>query len=365
MNYIFKDKTILVTGCCGTVGNELIYQLLNDNKYKPKEVIGLDNNETGIFYLDQKYINFRKARFIFGDVRKQNELIQKFHGVDIVFHTAALKHVILSERSPDEVVDTNILGVQNIIIAANVNKIEKVIFTSSDKAVNPTNVMGTSKLMGERLISAANSGKREIRPIFASTRFGNVLGSSGSVVPIFYNQIKEGGPVTLTNKFMSRFIMNIKEAVSLVINSAIKAKGGEVFITKMPVIRIEDLAKSMIEVLAPKFGFAPKKIKIIEIGEQPGEKLYEELMSDEESRRALELKDFFIILPAFRGIYQNIKYTYRDVVNLKIKKAYSSQNEKPLNFNDIKKFLIKNDLVETPEKFMLNRYWIGDKRQKF
>ena len=158
----------------------------------------------------------------------------------------------------EQFIETNVVGIQNVISASKINNVEKVIFTSSDKAVNPTNVMGTSKLMGERLITAANSTKRGKGPIFASTRFGNVLGSSGSVVPIFHNQIINGGPVTITDKAMTRFIMSIGEAVRLVIDSSIKAHGGEVFITKMPVVRIPDLA-TMIELLAPKYGLDVNK----------------------------------------------------------------------------------------------------------
>ena len=174
-------------------------------------------------------------------------------GINLVFHTAAFKHVILCERSPFEAVQTNIIGIQNIIQAAIANQVARLIFTSSDKAVNPTNVMGTSKLMGERLMTAANGNACGNCQIFASTRFGNVLGSRGSVIPIFREQIKMGGPVTLTDPEMTRFIMSIKQAVQLVIDSAFLAQGGEVFVTKMPVIRIQDLAEVMINELAPNF----------------------------------------------------------------------------------------------------------------
>lgn len=152
-------------------------------------------------------------------------MARKCAGMDILFHAAAYKHVVLCERSPFEAVQTNILGVRNIIDAASECKVGKVIFTSSDKAVNPTNVMGTSKLMGERLITAANSSSRG-GPVFASTRFGNVLGSRGSVIPIFIEQIRQGKNVTVTDQGMSRFIMSIKQATRLVIDSAQFARGG-------------------------------------------------------------------------------------------------------------------------------------------
>ena len=363
MNKIFNGKRILVTGACGTIGSELIKQLLINDIYSPDEIIGLDNNENSIFFIDQAYLNFKNVRFVVSDIKNLEALKNKFKGIDIVFHTAALKHVILCERSPDQAVETNILGIQNVIEAANFNNVEKVIFTSSDKAVNPTNVMGTSKLMGERLITAANSNKYGQRTIFTSTRFGNVLGSNGSVVPIFHNQIIKGGPITLTDQAMTRFVMSIDEAVHLVIDSSLKAQGGEVFITKMPVVRILDLAKAMIDLLAPKYGFDKNKIEISEIGQKPGEKLYEELMSNEETRRAIELKNYFSVLPAFRGIYHNILYNYENIISSKVDKAYISEDEASLTIDEIKQILKKNNLLEKPDQSILRRYWPGDKEQ--
>ncbi|CAK0738143.1 Uncharacterized membrane protein MJ1061 [Gammaproteobacteria bacterium] len=364
MEEIFKDKRVLVTGACGTVGSELVRQLLSNERYTPTEVIGLDNNESELFFLDQAYVNHPHARFFVADIRDQNELVRKCRGIDIIFHAAALKHVILCERSPEQAVQTNILGVQNVIAAANANDVETVIFTSSDKAVNPTNVMGTSKLMGERLMTAANSTKRSHGPTFASTRFGNVLGSNGSVIPIFHNQISRGGPVTLTDRRMTRFVMSISEAVRLVIDSAQKARGGEVFITKMPVVRIEDLAKAMIGVLAPYYERDPAQIDIIEIGVKPGEKLYEELMSAEEMRRTIELTDYFSVLPAFRGIYNEIAYDYEDTITTQITKPYISEQEQTLDIDQIKCFLLDHGLLKKPEQPTAHRYWPGDKEEK-
>lgn len=363
MTRLFQNKRILITGACGTIGSELVNQLLNDDSYGPSEVLGVDNNESELFFLDQKHLDDARARFYIVDMRDREEINSKMQGIDIVFHCAALKHVILSERSPEQAVQTNILGVQNIIDAANLNQVETVIFTSSDKAVNPTNVMGTTKLMGERLITAANSNKRGGGPVFASTRFGNVLGSNGSVVPIFHNQIAQGGPVTLTHLEMTRFIMSIEESVRLVIDSAQFAKGGEVFITKMPVIRIADLAKAMIEELAPHYGTKSENIEILEIGTKPGEKLYEELMSDEETRRALELDKYFSVLPAFRGIYQEIKYDYDSILNHDVDNPYVSADESALSVAEIKSFLIDKKLLNIPEKSTMYRYWPGDKEE--
>lgn len=364
MQQLFENKRILVTGACGTVGAELVNQLLNNSSYSPSEVLGVDNNESELFFIDQRYLKDSRARFLLIDIRDRDELIRKMSGIDIVFHCAALKHVILSECSPEQAVQTNILGVQNVITAANANNVEKVIFTSSDKAVNPTNVMGTTKLMGERLITAANSNKRGSGPIFASTRFGNVLGSNGSVVPIFQKQIAKGGPVTITHKEMTRFIMSIKESVKLVIDSAQYAQGGEVFVTKMPVIRIIDLAQSMIEELAPLYNKSSDDIEVVEIGTKPGEKLYEELMSDEETRRALELDSYFSVMPAFRGVYQDIAYDYAGVIGRKVENPYISVGETALSIIEIKEFLKEARLLPELEDVNMNQNHLDDKEKR-
>jgi FlaA1/EpsC-like NDP-sugar epimerase len=360
----FRNKSILVTGACGTVGSELIRQLLAGQEYSPAEVVGIDNNESQLFFLDQQYLGDERARFFVADIRDRDALIRKMAGIDIVFHCAALKHVILCERSPEEAVQTNIQGVQNVIYSAQANGVKTVIFTSSDKAVNPTNVMGTSKLMGERLLTAANSSKRGKGPIFASTRFGNVLGSNGSVIPIFFNQIAQGGPVTLTHRDMTRFVMSIEESVRLVIDSAVLARGGEVFITKMPVVRIEDLAKVMIGELADDHGYTPEEIAVTEIGTKPGEKLYEELMSHEETRRTLELKQYFSVLPAFRGIYHEIQYDYPDILTQQVTNPYVSAVETPLSVDQIRQLLQDYNLLGKPKETMGSRYWPGDKEEK-
>lgn len=345
----------MVTGACGTVGSELISQLLS-NEYCPSRIIGIDNNETSLFFLDHKFSNDSRIEFFVLDIRDKNDLLNVTKNVDIIFHAAALKHVGLCEKSPNQAVNTNILGIQNIIDAANTNSVEKVIFTSSDKAVNPTNVMGTSKLMGERIITAANSYKKN-QTIFASTRFGNILGSNGSVVPVFHNQIVKGLPVTLTSSKMTRFVMNVQQAVKLVIDSAFLAKGGEVFVTKMPVIRIEDLAKAMIEILSKRY---ETNISIVEIGSKPGEKLYEELLSEEEINRTLENESYYIVLPAYRDIYKNIDFKYENTLSNSVEKKYISSEESPLTIQEIKDFLINSNLLVKPSNDFTKRSWPGD-----
>lgn len=357
MEYNFTNKTVAVTGCCGTVGSELVRQLVDE--YNVGELVGLDNNESELFFLQQRYKNNANAKFFLSSIRDRERLNELFKDVDIVIHAAAFKHVILCEHSPFDAVQTNIIGVRNVIEAAKECKVERVIFTSSDKAVNPTNVMGTTKLMGERLMTAANCAGKDHGTIFASTRFGNVLGSRGSVIPIFRKQIQQGGPVTLTDSDMTRFIMNIKESARLVVDSCSLARGGEIFVTKMPIIRIQDLAEVMIKVLAPSYGYKPEDIEIVTIGSKPGEKLYEELMSEEETGRTYELKKYFAVLPSYSGIYHQIDYEYPDLRTTTVENPYHSGNEPALSQEELYDFLISSQLLEedTQLEHPAERFW--------
>jgi len=340
----FSTKRVLVTGGCGTVGRELISQLVND--YKVKELIVVDNNESELFFQGEIYGDHPSVSFFLADVRDEQALARKMKGIDIVFHTAAFKHVALSEQVPYEAVQTNILGVENVVRAAVSGGVKKVIFTSSDKAVNPTNVMGTSKLMGERLITAANVEYMDSDCIFASTRFGNVLGSRGSVIPIFKGQVTSGGPVTLTHNEMTRFIMSIEQSVQLIIDSAMIAKGGEVFVTKMPVIRIRDLAEVMIEALAERAGYKPEDIQIDIIGVKPGEKRYEELMTGEETGRAFELEKYFVIKPAIMQRFADIRYDFADIISESVTNPYNSSSEAAMSKSELNDFLQQARLLD-------------------
>lgn len=342
----YVGRRILVTGASGTVGREIVRQLYS---FGPEELRLMDNNETGMFFLMEEYRN-TGVNFFLGDVRDRDKVEKLSTGVDIIIHAAAFKHVILSEYNPFDVVQTNIIGVENIIKAATACRVNHVLFTSSDKAVNPTNVMGTSKLMGERLITAANAIKNSNSTILSSTRFGNVIGSRGSVVPLFMKQIRKGGPVTITDAQMTRFIMTVEESARLVLKSITLSKGGEVFVTKMPVVRIPDLAEAMIEILAPRYNLRPSDIKTVEIGAKAGEKFYEELMSEEEVHRSLELRDMFAIIPAFKSIYQSIEYTYPDTISTQVRKSYISATEEKLDKKSLKEYLIENRVLEKVEE---------------
>lgn len=339
-------STVMVTGVSGTVGSELLSQLV---KRKCKKIVGIDHNESALFFQDQQYGNDDSVKFYMCDIQDRESLMTRMRGVDIVIHAAALKHVPLCEESPRTAVGTNILGIQNVIDAAFANDVKKVLFTSSDKAVNPTNVMGTTKLMGERLITAANVTRKDgTGPVFGVSRFGNVLGSNGSVIPVFARQIEKGGPVTVTHQDMTRFVMTLDQASSLVLDATEYFKGGEVFITKMPVMRITDLAEVMVEELAPLYGYDPEDIEIEITGPRVGEKMYEELLNTEEVRRTLESEQFFIIKPALEED-QSI-YTYEGMETKEADLPYTSDAALDMPKAVLRKFLIENKLIATTKK---------------
>ena len=338
---MFEEKNILVTGGTGSVGKEIVRELL---KYDPIVVRILDVDETVQFDLQQELEAYRNVRYLLGDVRDKERLSRAIEDIDIVFHTAALKHVLACEYNPFEAVKTNIIGMQNLIDVAMDAEVEKVIFTSSDKAVSPTNVMGATKLLAERLITSANYYKGARKTVFSSVRFGNVLGSRGSVIPLFKKQIAKGGPVTITNNDMTRFIMPMRDAINLLFKATELAQGGEIFIFKMEAIKITDLAEVMIEELASKYGYSPNEIKMEAIGTKPGEKLYEELMTEDEARRALESEDMFIVLPEMEELSHIAESFYPSTSQAEIK-AYTSKDIKHLTKEEIRGILYQENLI--------------------
>ena len=295
MTNMFQDKNILVTGGTGSIGSEVVRKLLRE---KPRVVRVLDNDETGLFNLDQELNDYPNVRFLVGDVRDKDRLQRAAEDTDFIFHAAALKHVPLCEYNPFEAVKTNVLGTQNVIDVAMEEEVDKLITISTDKAVNPVNVMGATKMLAERLTISANYYKGTRRTAFSCIRFGNVLDSRGSVVPLFREQISKGGPVMITDPEMSRFVMSIPRAVDLVLKAAAAAQGGEVFIFKMNALRIGDLAEVMIEQLAPHYGYDPRSIRREISGKRPGEKVYEELLTEDEAVTVTETDDMLVVTPA-------------------------------------------------------------------
>jgi len=278
----FNNKTILITGGCGSFGQKFTEIVLKERN--PQSVRIYDNRELAEVEMERKF-NDPRLRFFLGDVRDKNRLSRAMNGADVVVHAAALKHVPVCEFNPIEAVRTNIEGAINIIDAALDNSVEKVMAISTDKAVYPVNLYGSTKMVAEKLFIQGNSYRGKGKTLFSCARYGNVIGSSGSVVPLFFEQ-KENGEITITDERMTRFWITLEEGIRFVINSIEIMKGGEVFIPKISSMKITDLA----EVIAPN---AKKKI----IGIKPGEKLHETLLTEEESKHSKEFDRFFVIEP--------------------------------------------------------------------
>ena len=291
---LIQDKTVLVTGGGGSIGEEICRQIMLHN---PKQLLMLDIYENSLYSIElelkAKYPN-NKIKAIIANIRDEQRIMDLFeeYRPEIVFHAAAHKHVPLMENNPTEAIKNNVFGTYNLVNACDKFKTKKFILISTDKAVNPTNIMGATKRVCEMIIQAKD---KESETEYVAVRFGNVLGSNGSVVPLFKKQIAEGGPVTVTHKEITRFFMTIPEAVALVLQSITYAKGGEIFVLNMgEPVKIYDLAKTLIELSGLKLD---EDIKIEIIGMRPGEKLYEELLMDEEGLEETNHEKIFIAEP--------------------------------------------------------------------
>jgi len=291
---MIEDQNILITGGTGSVGRILIRRML---KASANVVRIFDNNEPGLADLKTS-LNSDRCRFLVGDVRDRDRLDRAMQDIDIVVHTAAMKHVDISEYNPFEAVKTNVVGLQNVVDAAIDAEADRLVFTSSDKAVSPANTMGTTKLLGEKLVTAGNKYRGPSGLVLASVRFGNVLNSSQSVVPLFHRQIREGGPLTVTDEEMTRFFLTYDDIADLVTTAIQYTEGGEVFLRKMDAIRVGDLADAMIEAIAPKYGHDPAEVSIEHIGPRVGETMHEEIMTEREADRAIKSDQTYAIPPA-------------------------------------------------------------------
>ena len=339
---IFKGKNVLITGGTGSIGSEIARKIL---QYEPGVVRILDNDEDGLFNLEHELRNRGNVRSLIGDVRDEDRLRMAAENTNIIFHAAALKHVPLCEYNPFEAIKTNVIGTQNIIQAASREGVERLINISTDKAVNPINVMGATKLLTERLVTSANYYSKSM--VLSCVRFGNVVGTRGSVIPFFAEQIKRGGPVTITDSNMSRFIMSPGQVTELLFRATEIAIGGEIFILKMPCLKISDLIAVMISELAPKFGYQPSQVEIKTIGIRPGEKIHEELMTVEESRHARETKEMFIVVPHVElSDYRIEDYPHLSGKPVSIKQ-YTSDEGTFLTRREIEEMLRQDFLLET------------------
>ncbi|MCX5751393.1 MAG: UDP-N-acetylglucosamine 4,6-dehydratase (inverting) [Candidatus Saganbacteria bacterium] len=282
----FDNKVVLVTGGTGSFGKRFIRILLSE--YKPKKVIVFSRDELKQFEMAQQFAEYEKIiRYFIGDVRDKERLMRAFHGVDYVVHAAALKQVPAMEYNPTEAIKTNIIGAMNVIDAAISEKVEKVVALSTDKACNPINLYGATKLCSDKLFVAANSYSGDSGTIFAVVRYGNVVGSRGSVVPFFKEKVKEG-IFPITDERMTRFWITLEQGVRFVMKAFERMHGGEIFVPKIPSMKVIDLARA----ISPT-----AKTKVV--GIRPGEKLHEVMISIDDVRNTKELDDCYVIQPAF------------------------------------------------------------------
>jgi UDP-N-acetylglucosamine 4,6-dehydratase/5-epimerase len=341
---VFRGKKILVTGGTGCIGSEIVRSVM---KYKPQVVRIFSNDENGTFQMMQETDDttikmmheIPNKRFLIGDIRDKERVMLAMEDIDIVYHAAALKHVPLCEYNPFEAIKTNVLGTRNVIESALACGVDKVISISTDKAVNPANTMGATKLLAEKLIIDANEGKGKKETIFSSVRFGNVSFSRGSVIPLFEEQIRLKKMVTITNPEMTRFMMSLSNTIDLVFQATLLAKGGEIFVLKMPVLRLGDLVDVIVEKYAEKYNYPKDSVTQKIIGLRPGEKMYEELMTETEAAFAYETDDMLIIPPQIE--MPSINYTTADYPDARPSSitSYSSKDVKPLSKQDIRQLL--------------------------
>ena len=284
---MFRDSTILITGGTGSWGTALTKLLLE--QWSPRQLRIYSRSEAAQVLLRRQLNDDRRVRFVIGDVRDPERLTQAAQGVDTIFHLAALKHVPVCEENPFEAVKTNVLGTQYVIDAALACGVKRVIDVSSDKAASPLNLYGTTKSIGEKLIVSANN--LSTTTAFICVRAGNVLGTAGSVVPLFRSQVLHRNLVTVTDPEMTRFFLNVRDVIGMILEVPQHAVGGEIFILEMPAMRIGDLA----EVMARRLGNETTATTVI--GKRPGEKTHEILVSADESERTYRLGRFMVLLP--------------------------------------------------------------------
>ena len=319
---MINNKIILISGGTGSFGQECIKYLLEN--FSPKKLIIFSRDELKQYEMQKKFKN-RNLRFFIGDIRDKSRLVSALRDVDYVIHAAALKHVPAAEYNPIECVRTNIMGAENLINAAIECNVKKVLALSTDKATNPINLYGATKLCAEKLFISANNMAGKLGTRFSVVRYGNVINSRGSVIPFFKDLIKKKKPITITDKEMTRFFISLNNSVKFVIKCLSEMRKGEVFIPKMPSLKIIDLAKS----LSPN-----SKIKFI--GMRPGEKLHELLSSVDEAQNMVEFKKYFIIKPSIFKTNLNLKKSK------KVKKNFyysSNKNQEFLSVDQISKYL--------------------------
>ena len=326
---MFNNKVLMITGGTGSFGHTVL-----------KRVLATDVREIRIFSRDEKKqeemrieLNHSKLKFYIGDVRDYDSVSSATKGVDYVFHAAALKQVPSCEFYPMEAVRTNVLGTENVMNAATANGVKRVVVLSTDKAVYPINAMGISKAMAEKLMVAKARTQRENETVLCATRYGNVMASRGSVIPLFVSQLKEGKPLTVTDPNMTRFLMSLEDSVDLVLYAFKHGKQGDLFVQKAPASTVADLAQALKDIFKKD---NPVRI----IGTRHGEKLYESLISREEMAKAEDMGDYYRI-PADDRDLNYAQYVSEGEEKLSHLDDYTSQNTDQLNVDQVKQLLLK------------------------
>ncbi|MDP2625034.1 MAG: polysaccharide biosynthesis protein [Candidatus Peregrinibacteria bacterium] len=332
---MYNNKVIFVSGGTGSWGHELVKQLLE--KYQPKEIRIYSRGEHRQVEMKHEFNNHPALRFIIGDVRDKNILDLSMKGVDYVFHLAALKHVPVCEENCWEAVLTNVYGTQNIIECAIANNVKKVVDISTDKAVDPFNLYGVTKACGEKLIINANQNYITDTK-FVCIRGGNVMGTNGSVLPLFRKQISEKNEITITDPKMTRYLMSIREAISLIFQAVISAQGGEVFVMRMPATTLENIANVMTKM------YGDENTTRRHIGVRPGEKLHEVLVSKNEAPRTKIYSDtYYVILPQYPCAEIDETYGKYDPID---SEEFTSQNARRMDDKEFIETLERENLCQ-------------------
>lgn len=331
---MFSNKTLLITGGTGSFGNTVL-----------KRFLGTDISEIRIFSRDEKKqeemriaLNSPKLRFYIGDVRDYNSAYHAMKGVDFVFHAAALKQVPSCEFYPMEAVRTNILGTENVMNAATACGVKRIVVLSTDKAVYPINAMGVSKAMAEKLVIAKARTQGESETVLCATRYGNVMASRGSVIPLFVSQLKDGKPLTITDPNMTRFLMSLEDSVDLVMYAFQYGRQGDIFVQKAPASTVADLAQAISELFN-------KNTSVQIIGTRHGEKLYESLISREEMAKAEDLGGYYRI-PADNRDLNYAQYFSEGEEKISSQEDYTSHNTERLTVDQVKSLLLKLDYIK-------------------
>lgn len=332
---MFKDKTLLITGGTGSFGNAVLNRFLETNI---KEVRIFSRDEKKQDDMRKKYNN-HKLKFYIGDVRDYTSILNATRGVDFIFHAAALKQVPSCEFHPIQAVKTNILGTENVLEAAIANGVKRVVCLSTDKAVYPINAMGISKAMMEKVMVAKSRNLDSNKTVICGTRYGNVMASRGSVIPLFVDLMGEGKAITITDPNMTRFMMTLEDAVDLVLYAFQNGNNGDIFVQKAPAATIETLAIALKELL----NTPDHPINII--GTRHGEKLYEALLSREEMLAAIDMGDYYRVPPDLRDLNYD-KYVEQGDSRISEIEDYNSHNTTRLDVDGMKKLLLKLPLIQ-------------------